>query len=151
MPIDKSRPRNIQDIAFGNNDVLANLYNHSLEILKVQESLRLVLGPALAPHLYVANVVADTITIYTDSQAWATKLRFQTSEIIRTAKKTTGFNGLLSVRIKVSPALIPSPSVPELTGSFFLSPSTARLLANVAETIDDPALQTAILKLCRNK
>jgi hypothetical protein len=151
MPIDKSCPRNIQDIAINNNDVLANLYKHSLAILKVQDSLRLQLGPALAPHLYVANLGPDTITIYTDSQAWATKLRFQTSEIIRTAKKTTGLNGLLSVRIKVSPALIHSPSIPERSDSLLLSPSTARLLAKVAENIDDPALQTAILKLCQNK
>jgi len=150
MPIDKSGPRNIQDIAINNKDILANLYKHSLAILKVQESLRLDLGPALAPHLYVANVSPDTITIYTDSQAWATKLRFQTSEIIRTAKKTTGFIGLLSVRIKVSPALTLS-STPERAKSISLSPSTARLLAKVAATIDDPALQTAILKLCRNK
>ncbi len=147
MPIYKSRPRNIKDIAVSNNDILANLYKHSLTILKIQESVRLALGPPLAQHLYVANISPDSIIIFTDSQAWATKLRFQTQEIINTAKKITGFNDLESVRIKVSPLLT---TTTRPGNSISISPSTTQLLRTVAENINDTALQTALLKLSRN-
>lgn len=150
MPIDKPRPRNIQDIAVTNNDIFANIYKRSLAILKVQESVRLKLGPVLAGHLHVANMSTDTITIYTDSQAWATKLRFQTSEIINITRQATGLSGLISVRIKVSPALTAAVK-PAPEKSVLMSPATSRLLAKVAASIDDPALQAAILKLSLNK
>lgn len=148
MPIDnKYRPRNIQDIAVNNKDVLANLYKHSLAILKIQESVRLAVGQPLAQHLYVANVSPDSIIIFTDSQAWATKLRFQTQQIIHIAKQITGFNDLKSVSIKVSPLLV---TTTRPGNSKSISPSTTQLLKKVAENINDPALKTALLKLSRN-
>ena len=148
MPIDdKYRPRNISDIAVNNNDVLANLYRHSLEILKIQETIRLALGPPLAQHLHVANVSPDTIIIFTDSQAWATKLRFQTQDIINIVKKTTGYTRLESVRIKLSPLLrtTTTPGSP-----LSISASTPRLLKKVAKNINDTAIQEALIKLSRN-
>lgn len=147
MPNDNYQPRDIQDIASSDNDILANLYKHSLAILNIQSSVRLALGQPLSQHLHIANITADSITIFTDSQAWATKLRFETQEIINIARKLSGFNNLESVRIRVSPELVKTARPGK---SISMSPSTSRLLRKVAENINDTALQTALLKLSRN-
>ncbi len=148
MPQDKFRPTNIRDIALNNNDILANLYKHSLAILAVQHAVRHGLDPSLAPHIHIASLDPKTITVYTDNQAWATKLRFQTVEVLTIARKSSGYNGLESLRIRVSPALIDHSRTTETPVA--MSTTTSRLLAKVAENINDTALQDALKNLSRN-
>ena len=147
MPLDKPHPRNIRDIAMNNSDPLAVLYKHSVAMLGVQKSIRLELGSPLGQHLHVANLNTESITIFTDSQAWATKLRFHTSEIARIARKVSGFTRLDVVRIRVSPALL---DIPESRHPISISPATSRLLATVAGSISDASLQSVLLKISLN-
>lgn len=147
MPADKSMPRNIQDIALSNNDICANLYKRSLVILALQESIRLGLGTPLSQHLYVADPGPHSLTIFTDSQAWATKIRFQSAKILDIVRKVSGIQNPESVRVKVDPALAnTSLSVKALS----ISPATSRLLATMADNSTDNALRSVLLKLSRN-
>ncbi len=104
----------------------------------------------MAQHVHVANLNPESIVIFTENQSWATKLRFRIPEIIKITRAHTGFKDLDTVRIKVSPALITTSAPEHSVMTTLLSPETTRLLARVAENIDDDALQTALLKLSRN-
>ena len=148
MPPDKFRPAKIRDIALNNNDILANLYKHSLAILAVQNAVRHGLDQSLAQHVHIASLDPKTITAYTDNQAWATKLRFQTAEVLNIARKSSGYSGLESLRIRVSPTLIDHSSSTDTPVA--MSTTTSRLLAKVAENINDIALQDALRKLSKN-
>jgi hypothetical protein len=149
MPPEKFRPNKIKDIALNNKDILANLYQHSLVILTVQNAIRQGIDPTLAPHVHVASLDSKTITVYTDNQGWATKLRFQTAEVLKIARHTCGYNQLESLRIRVSPTLL-NPSKPAHT-TIKMSDTTARLLGKVADNIDDTALQAVLKKLSQNQ
>jgi hypothetical protein len=149
MPADSPHPRNITDIALGNSDDLADLYSRSLTILSLQASIRRELGPPLAEHIYVANTNPDSITLYTDNQTWATRLRFQTASIIELARKLTGYKDLEVLRIRVSPSLFKSPA-PE-PAPLLLSAATSRLLSDTAGSTTNPALRAALEKLSRHK
>jgi hypothetical protein len=148
MSSEKFRPNKIKDIALNNKDILANLYQHSLVILTLQNAIRQGIDPALAPHVHVASLDTKTITVYADNQGWATKLRFQTAEVLKIARNTCGYSQLESLRIRVSPALI-NPSSP-VHPAIAISDSTSRLLAKVADNIGDTALQAALKKLSNN-
>ena len=148
MSPEKYRPNKIKDIALNNKDILATLYQHSLVILTVQNAIRQGIDPTLAPHVHVASLDTKTITVYTDNQGWATKLRFQTAEVLKIARNTCGYRQIESLRIRVSPNLI-NPSSPAQT-TIPMSDTTCRLLAEVAENIGDTALKAALKKLSHN-
>ena len=148
MPPNKFRPTKIRDIALNKNDILANLYKHSLAILALQNAVRHGLDQSVASHVHIASLDPKNITIYTDNQAWATKLRFQTAEVLKIARKFSGYSGLESLKIRVSPTLIDHSSTTETPVA--MSTATSRLLAKVAENINDTALQDALKNLSRN-
>jgi hypothetical protein len=139
--------RKIGDIANSNNDILASLYKRSLAIIELQESIRLELGPPLNQHLYVANFSPDTIIIFTDSPAWASKLRFHTAGILGIAKNKLGFKDLETVRIRINPMLI---TATRSEKAITMSPVTTQLLRRVAENINDTKLRTSLFQLSKN-
>jgi hypothetical protein len=149
MPHKPSRPsRRIGDIAFSNNDILADLYNRSLAMIELQDSIRHELGAPLNEHLYIANFSPETITVFTDSSAWAAKLRFHATEILAIARHKPGFVTLKTVHVRISPMLT---SKTGIENPVALSPATAELLRRTAETINDTELRTSLLQLSLNQ
>lgn len=140
-------PLKVEDILLDSNSILAGLYKHSLEILKLQEYIRCDIGPPLSNHLFVTNFSHDTLIVHADTPAWASRLRYQTADILNIAKNRFGLSGLESIRIKVKPldACPPKPA-----STIRLSLTSSELLRNVAESIDDPGLRSSLLQLSRN-
>lgn len=110
MTQNRPRPfRKISDIALDTSDILAGLYRRSIDIIDLQDSIRKRLGSPLNAHLHVANFNTDTLIIFTDSAAWAAKLRFHTADILDIARNKAGLDNLKSVRVRISPHLSTSP------------------------------------------
>jgi hypothetical protein len=148
MSIDRFQlSRKIRDIILSNRGVPASLYQRSLHLIKLQESLRHEIGTPLGEHLYLANFSQDTIIIITDSPAWATKLRFKIPGILEIAKNITGQTSLKTVRIRIDPGLICDNSNEKPVA---ISPATSELLRKVAENINDTELQRSLVRLSQN-
>lgn len=58
------------------------LISHSRRLKRLTVHLREHLSGLVASHVSVANVSEETLTVMVDSPAWATRLRFQTRQIL---------------------------------------------------------------------
>lgn len=139
--------RHINSI-LGNGETLADLFSQSREIVKLQYELRNKLGKPVSEHVYLASINPEVLTLYTDTAAWAARLRFDTNNILAFIKTLPGYDRVISVRIKIDPSLVPSE---QKGNSKQLSSLSAQHLEKVAETIDDPELQSSLLKLAQNR
>ena len=129
------------------NNVLNNIYNHSLAIIKLQKALQNKLGSPLNDHFSVANYSHDTLIIFTDSPAWAARLRFQSVDILTFARTWPNLNNLQTIRIKVMP--LNEHPTQQGTATSISSP-TAKLLRTVAENINDAKLRASLLRLSKH-
>lgn len=126
------------------DSTLSGLLQHASELNKIQENLKAKLPPTLRDHVILANVNNQTLTLHTDSQAWASKLRFVTAELLKDAQLYCSPYKPKSIRIKV----VPIETVAEATTrSITLSENSAEHIRDVAESMAVPELRTALLKL----
>jgi hypothetical protein len=105
----------------------------------------------LAPHCFISNIEDSTLTIYVDSAAWATRLRFQVPQLIPVLRASNPvFAKLESIKVKV----IIQNSQPSTQSSQHIGPTmsieNASGINSLSESIDDPALQHALQRLARH-
>lgn len=136
------------------NEQLNILYTHAKVISALTEKLQKHLSPSLSSHCTVGNYTDETLILFAETSAWATKLRYCSPEILNYTKRECGLPRLKSVRIKVSPDLnklnqsrLPlNPSIRK--GA--LSKKSADFIKSAASSISDPALQKSILKISKH-
>lgn len=114
-------------------------------------SLQLLLTPYLeksvAQHCQVANYEENTLTLIANSASWATKIRFQTPELIKKLKSEKPFSELKKIRSIIrlnieSKQLKRTPRKP-----MSLSARNINIIKNTAMTIQDEKLRKALEKL----
>ena len=136
------------------NKQLNKLYTHARDICVLNEKLHNYLAPTLSSHCSIANYSTEILIINADTSAWASKLRSRIPDILAYARHEFGLSKLITVRIRVSPNLnntsqsdLPSSGS---TRKASLSKKSAEFIANVAASIQDPALRESILKISKN-
>lgn len=138
----------IQKILGANSEYLSEIRRRIAVIQAIQDKLKAKLPPPLSEHFIIANISKDTLTLHTHSPAWAAKLRFNTPEILRCVQEHFDARSPKSLRIKVVPES-PQPALP--LRKIRLSEKNAQLIKQTAETITDPALRDALVRLSRKK
>lgn len=128
--------------------ILSPLYSRAMQLLKLQQNIRNELPPPLSEHLYVANLNNRIMTLYTDSSAWAAKLRYNTSSILNIAQTRCGLSELRSVRIRV---VLPKSSITDTKRKIELSDQSKRLILDTAHASTDPSLRSALIRLSKTK
>jgi hypothetical protein len=108
--------------------------------------IRSLLPEPLRDHcLYVCSSERGLI-IYTESSAWASRLRYASNDL-RLKLRAQGLRfGKINVRILLSER--PRPHLPRCANA--LSASNAELVRSVAEDIQDPDLSLALERLSRH-
>ncbi len=132
-----------------------SLYTHAKSICALNEKLHNYLDPALSSHCSVANYSAQTLTINSDTSAWASKLRNHIPDILHYAQHECALSKLASIRIKVCPshnnANTTQSDIPnDGSRKAFISKKSAEFIKNVAMSIQNPALQESFLKISKN-
>lgn len=138
---------NINTILRSGPDI-SRIISHSNSLLKLQSIIRANINPPECDHIYLASVSQDTAILYTDSPAWASKLRFRTQQLLDIIRKYSEYPDINTIRIKVSPGLF-KPEDHETDGK--LSPKTTKFLEEIANNIEDPDLKSALIRLSRNR
>lgn len=136
---------------------LANNFLHSAPALKVlkhrlqeQEQLlsltRSLLPSPLNQHCLHVQDKGSSLLIYTESSAWASRLRY-CSNNLRSQLRKKGFHfGKINVRVLISGQSGATPRHCART----LSSDNAILMRTVAESIQDPELGAALMRLSRH-
>lgn len=96
-------------------------------------------------HVRFALLKEDTVVLIADTPAWAAKLRYQVAAIQRRIEAIPELAGIRNIRVKVAAA---EPATPTPTRrAKALSATTADGVRKQAESIEDPQLREAMLKL----
>lgn len=127
---------------------LATLYRHVSDLRELQNKLKTKLPSPVCDHFILANINEDTLTLHTDSSAWAARLRFLTPDILSAARQLCRLPPPQTIRIKVVPPTIETTTIKR---SINLSSKNAQLILETANTIADPVLRAALTRLAQSK
>lgn len=139
--------RNIGSIIC-NDSAFSELYRQSLEHIELQKSIINQLDPSIRDHIYVAGIKENTLVIFSDSPAWAAKVRYSTAKIINTLQQHPRFKSIKTIRIRTDPSLLKHATT---STKSVLSAASSRHLEQAAGAVNDPALRFSLLKLAQNK
>lgn len=138
----------IQRLLHREKSDLAALLQHASELRAFQEELKTKLPSPLCDHFILANISEDTLTLHTDSPAWAARLRFLTPDILNHARQLRRLHPPRTIRIKIVP---PVSQPASLKRTINLSRKNAKLIRDTANSISDPVLRAALTRLSQNK
>jgi hypothetical protein len=138
----------IQSLLTDDKGTIAALYRRSSELQVFQEILKAKLPPPLCDHFILANINKTTLTVHTDSPAWAARLRFLTPDILSDAGKLCSPYSPKTIRIKV---VLPAVQSKKTNRTINLSRKNAQLILDTANSITDSVLRDALIRLSRNK
>ena len=138
-----NKPSKINRLTGGNR--YSQLLSRARDLMALAKLLNDVLPTPLNEHCSILNVADTTLILAADSPAWAARLRFHTSRLVKQLAHYKPLK-IRSVRIRVKPATPPAPPVRHLTKPR-QSPYVAALLKQAAESISDPALKSGLLRL----
>lgn len=144
MPSKKNKPVSISSLANTQSEILKALFARTAQITALQQKIQNELDPPLREHLFVADFDSSALTLYTDSPAWAAKLRYNIPVITRIAQVSCGLTELRSVRIKV---VLPETDTTSTKRKIKLSDQTKQLIRETIESTKDPQLRSALLRL----
>ncbi len=131
------------------NSLLRQLFREARENRSHSEGIRQLIDEPLRTHVRFALIKDNTLILIADSSAWASKLRYQIANIQRRMEASPEFARVRNIRVKVA-AAEPTTQVP-VRRAQALSATTAEGIRKQAESIEDPLLREAILKLTSHR
>ncbi len=120
----------------------------SAQIQCANHILSQILDTKILAHCFVGYCDTDKILIYTNSAAWATRLRYQQGDLLRGFRKHRDFQSLSKLGVKILPASSRTPSKP--SQKLTMTKQVAQLISHTATTIDHPYLKKALSQLAKN-
>lgn len=147
MPADNDKLVSFTTLVNSQSGNLQTLFSHAVQLSELQQKIRNELPPPLSEHLFVANLTTRILTLYTDSPAWAAKLRYNISSILNIARTNCGLSELRSIRIKV---FLFGTVTTDTKRKIELSDQAKRLILNTAESAKDSSLRSSLLRLSKN-
>ena len=138
----RKRPRPLNDYLQTDRAFLALLARAQRQSALLQQ-VRDLLPPPLDRHCLAAVQDNNRLVLYVDSSVWASRLRFFSRDLAANLKQRE-----IPAKEIVTRVLIESRRQPaEQPPAPHLSHHNALLLQQVADTISDPELQAALMKL----
>lgn len=141
------KPRVLGAMLSGGNARLTSLTAESRVRFSLRDHVRRCLPTAFAPRCSGAELEAGTLTVYMDSAANATVLRYQQREL----QSRLAADGLTCdrIRVQVLPKVLPPAAAPRTAREF--AESARRRLETTAASLEDGALRRSIQKLARGR
>jgi hypothetical protein len=141
------KPPSLTDLLSAQGAQLASLAAESRRLEALRRCVLGCLPPDTSPHCLGADLKDGVLTLYFDSAAWTTALRYQHQSLLA-AVQAASRQPCNTLRLKVLPE--PLPGVPPAPEPRELSAGTRRLLESTAEGVDDPALAGSLKRLARD-
>jgi len=116
------------------------------ELNRLNRAVKISLPLDCHNHMQIADIRDNQLIILTDSPVWQTRLRMYSQTILEALHQHAGIK-----LNRVTLRLTPEKRIIEETPPVFrtLSDSNSKLIEQTANSISDPALQAALLKLSR--
>ena len=132
------------------NSILRQLFRQAATYQHISLQVRNLLEEPLRSHVRLGAIRDGTLTLTTDSSAWAAKLRYQVPNLHRELSTIPELSEIQTIRVKV--AILPAEGNPSQSRKALpMSRPTADGLQRQAEAldVDDVALKGALLRLAK--
>ena len=143
----KKTPR-IWTLLNADSGILRKLIQHIDLLKEIEQKLASFLGHPLSEHYIIANYANDTLVLYADTPSWASRIRYNTPQIMLFLQNEYGLGSLKTIRIKVTPSSAQSVHLPDKRWK--LDKHTANLISQSASSITDETLKCLLLKISKH-
>lgn len=113
------------------------------EHAQLLQRVRSLLPPPLDHHCLAAVLKDERLLLYTDTSAWASRMRFHSRELTRDLIAKHVPIKKISIRVMIQPADRPR----KARGMRRLSSENAALIRETADDLSDPGLKAALQRL----
>jgi len=138
------RPIPLKNIVNSNSSKLRQLTKNIQHIKQLNRRLTGILPASATQHCQIGSINDQTLILHCQSAAWATRIRFEQSKIIK-AFRDLGIKSV-SVHIQQPGNLVARRSLPPKRE---ISPKSATLLQQLAENAGNDKLKAALRRLAQ--
>jgi hypothetical protein len=146
--MERKRPDPLSHMLSAKGTRLTSLAAEARKLEALRQCVLRSLDPETAPHCLGADLKDGVLTLFMDSGAWTTALRYQNQSLL-VAVQTATQQPCRTLKLKVLPD--PKPGVPPKPAPKSLSADTQRLLESTAGGVDDPVLAESLRRLARGR
>lgn len=149
--------KHISELVEGAQNVLQQLWEKNQQVQQVNQTLPDILPKPLSLHCRVVNVREQTAVIYTDSAAWATRLRYLVPQILQGWQQYSLMITKVEIRVHLEtfvptepvlhPTRAPETTLSKTRGPYPLTQNAANYLRHTADTTSHPRLKAVLLRL----
>jgi len=132
---------------YGDKGGLRKIVRQAHRLLALDPLLKQCLPENLRPHCQIAQFATTKLTLLIDSAAWLTYLRPFIPQLLTRLKQHPQFAYLSDIQTRIQPAYIIPPPIEKKPVAAQLSEENKQLLQSIAETISNPSLKKALIKL----
>lgn len=141
-------PQNVNGLLqdFGDSG-LRKIVRQAQRLAAMDRIMAACLPPNLAPHCHTAQVTATELILMIDSAAWMTHLRYIKPQLLQQLKKHPQCAYLQEIQLRIQPGqTLPDKTDPTPIPKK-ISADTCELLRTTAESVENPLLKKALIKL----
>lgn len=143
----KSAPQAIQCL-LSSSRTLSELLEEARSRSQLSGRIRLMLPAELHPHCLGTGLKDDTLTLYTDTPAWATSLRYQYRHLLAQLKQQHDLCHIRQIRVRIQPRPARQ-SAGQPHSSWPARMADPCLLDSLAESVVDPRIQATLKRISR--
>lgn len=146
-----NKPRTFPELlADQDNPQLSGLVRRGRHLHGLRVLLGELLGGELSAHCQLANIKGNTLVLAASSTAWATRVRYQTPQLLQKIRLDERFSGIGNIHVRIVPPESPT-EAPRHVRRATLSEAASSCINQCAEGIDDPRLSSALKHLAKQK
>ena len=142
------KPSSLSEFLSEREPRLAALAAEALQLEALRRRVHRLLPAEAAPHCLGADLKDGCLSLYMDSGAWTTVLRYQHAALLAAAQRELR-QPCRRLELRVLPD--PLPGVPPKPAPKGLSADTQRLLKSTADGVEDALLAAALKRLAADK
>lgn len=128
------------------NSTLSSLAQKIAEQKQLLEFVQALLPKSIAPHCLAAVRNESGLTVFVDSPAWSSRLRYLTAELLRSLNNHTPRIEKIKIRVIPPSVVLDKPKRHPTPPSI----EEVQQIANTADFVDDPELSAALRRLAQH-
>ena len=132
------------------NSILRQLFRQAAVHQKTALHIKGLLEEPLRSHIQLVVIRDAILTLTADSSAWAAKMRYQIPNLYKQIASISDFAEIQTIRVKVSKSSALRHPL-ESRKALPINGSAAEGIQRQAESLDDPALRDALLRLAKRQ
>ncbi len=142
-------PTTFRSLSQATPPTLSRLMRRARQLHCIALTIKEFLPESLAEQCQPGNIDNDTLFVYVNSPAWATRLRYLAPDLIKYLQTHPQTKGVRHICTIIQP-VVSKPAPANLKSRHLLSQKNAALLRHAATTAGSPRLSAALRRLAQH-